>query len=173
MQCTGSFSSLGRCGTAAACCCCPLLPAVPSPHWAIIYNSVTLSVFSANLTQVCPACSEMLVSKIKPRTDALQMQWFILRLWLLLLPAAARNVWNLWFWWISGDPQRYGTCESNGLLGVLRGRVGLATRATLGTIKGAQQMWNSQIRGVATDAERLTMRAKDVELANPRGCNRR
>ena len=104
MQCTGSFSSLGRCGTAAACCCCPLLPAVPSPHWAIIYNSVTLSVFSANLTQVCPACSEMLVSKIKPRTDALQMQWFILRLWLLLLPAAAQNAWNLRFWWISGDP---------------------------------------------------------------------
>ena len=106
LQCTGSFSSLGRCGTAAACCCCPLLPAVPSPHWAIIYNSVTLSVFSANLTQVCPACSEMLVSKIKPRTDALQMQWFILRPWLLWLPAAARNAWNLRFWWISGDARR-------------------------------------------------------------------
>ena len=40
---------------------------------------------------------------------------------------------------------------------------------TLGTIKGAQQTWNLQIRGVATDAGHHKTRAKDVELANPRG----
>ena len=111
MQCTGSFSSLGRCGTAAACCCCPLLPAACCPH---------------------PACSHMLVSKIKPHGDALQVQWFIILPWLLLLPAAARNAWNLRLWWISGDPQKYGTCDSNGFRGPCVECVGLVTLANAG-----------------------------------------
>ena len=100
-----------------------------APHWAIIYNSVTLSMFSAKINQVDPTCSEMLVSKIKPSGDTLQMQWFILHPWLLLLPAAARNAWNLRFWWTPGGPQRYGTRDSNGFQGPCVECVGLVTLA--------------------------------------------
>ena len=40
-----------------------------APHWAIIGNSVTLTMFSAKINQVDPTRNHMLVSKIKPRGD--------------------------------------------------------------------------------------------------------